>query len=114
MSRSVRWLLAGIFLVAVLGTILYRELLGPPDVVWRSEIRKGNQLIAEIEAFQRERGRLPAELSEITNYAAAQDRLSYLRCGETRYIVWFGTTLGESMTYDSQSRNWTDMNVVCP
>ena len=76
-------------------------------MVWCNEIREGNRLISDIEAFRRNPGHLPAELSEISNGVAEQERLFYQRCSQTPYIVWFGTTLGESMTYDSNSRNWS-------
>ena len=80
MSRSTKWLVAGLFLIAVFSSVLYSELLGPPGVVWRSEIRKGNRLIFEIEGFRQNRGRLPSDLSEINNGAAEQERFFYKRC----------------------------------
>ena len=113
MSQPARWLIGGGFLIAVFGAFLYRDVLGPPNVVWRDDIREGNRLISEIEAFDRNHGRLPSELSEVSSSAAERKRLLYERCSETHYIVWFGTTLGESMTYDSNSRNWAEVNEAC-
>jgi len=60
-TRSAKWILGGVLIIA-LGAFLFLEYLGPPNVIWRSEIRKGNRLISDIEAFQRVHGRLPAEL----------------------------------------------------
>ena len=112
-SRSAKWLLGGILLVVALGAFLFLEYLGPPNVIWRSEIRKGNRLISDIEAFHRVHGRLPAELSELSKGPTEQEKLFYQRCDETSYIVWFGTTLGESMTYHSKSRDWSEASDGC-
>jgi len=30
----------------------------------------------------------------------------YEKIGEAEYRVWFGTTLGESETYDSHTKSW--------
>ena len=112
-ARSVKWLFGGVLLVVVLGAVLFLEFLQPPNVVWHSEIREGNRLISDIEAFRRDHGRLPAELSEFSKGTAEQEKLFYQRCDETRYIVWFGTTLGESMTYHSRSRGWSEASGGC-
>jgi len=37
----------------------------------------------------------------------------YQACDNRRYLVWFGTTLGESMTYDSEVRSWDSLNLTC-
>jgi len=68
--------------------------------VWRSQIREGNQLIAQIDAFARSHGSVPSGLAEVGVQATAPDHFFYERCDKTHYILWFGTTLGESMTYD--------------
>jgi len=41
-----------------------------------------------------------------------RNRFFYETCGD-RYDLWFGTTLGRSMTYDSATRKWNSLNVVC-
>jgi hypothetical protein len=112
-ARSAKWLFGGTLLFVVLGAVLFLEFLGPPKVVWRSEIREGNRLISGIEAFQRAHGRLPAELSELNKDAVQQGKLFYQMCDETSYVVWFGTTLGESMTYHSKSRDWLEASGGC-
>ena len=112
-TRSAKWILGGVLLIIVLGAFLFLEYLGPPNVIWHSEIRKGNRLIYDIEAFQRVHGRLPAELSEVSKGPMEREKLFYQRCDETSYIVWFGTTLGESMTYHSKSRDWSEASDGC-
>jgi len=108
----VKWLLTGVLLIAVSGFVLYFKIFAPPEVVWSSEIRDGNRLISEIENFRRKRGQLPSELSEISN-PVEHEKLFYRRCSETSYIVWFGTTLGESVTFNSKSRDWKEVGNDC-
>jgi hypothetical protein len=31
----------------------------------------------------------------------------YKKESDTEYVVWFGTQLGESVTYDSETKEWT-------
>jgi len=112
-TRFSKWLLAGFLIAALLGLFLYLEFLGPPKVVCRGEIRDGNRLISEIEAFQRSHSRLPSQLSEVSSRAAEQQLLFYQKCSETKYVIWFGTTLGESITYHSDSRDWVETNGGC-
>jgi len=114
MSRSTKWVLGCALVIAILGTILYLEFLGPAEVVWRGQIRQGNHLIVQIESYRRTMGRLPSDLSDIGQSASESGPLYYKRCNDTKYILWFGTTLGESMTYDSQSRLWSESGGYCP
>jgi hypothetical protein len=63
----------------------------------------GNAIVSKIETFRRETGRLPNSLSEI----GVEERESgpdYCKTSRNGYIVWYGTTLGESDTYDSQTK----------
>ena len=71
-----------------------------------------NNAISKIEAFRKLTGRLPDSLSE----AGAQDDEScpcYCKTGDDSYLVWYGTTLGESDTYDSETRKWSPGNRAC-
>jgi hypothetical protein len=33
-------------------------------------------------------------------------KVFYRKIGDNEYYVWFGTTLGESETYDSRIKKW--------
>jgi len=59
-----------------------------------------------------QRKKLPASMQELGVGPPEADRFFYEKCSETRFIVWFGTRLGESMTYDSAANNW-QLNIVC-
>lgn len=67
----------------------------------------------KIEEFRKVKGPLPSSLSE----AGAQDDETcpcYCKTGDDSYLVWYGTSLGESDTYDSETKNWSAGNRACP
>ena len=66
----------------------------------------GNRLVAEVETFRKNNGRLPTSLSEIGHKDTEKGPLYYRKENESRYVIWFGTQLGESVTYDSQTQRW--------
>jgi hypothetical protein len=112
-SKITIWMcIIGVTLIGF-GFLGYREFFGPPDVVWRSQIRSGNQLISRVESFRKVHGHLPSAQSEIDLNVTEQSRILYKKCTDTRYVVWFGTELGESMSYDSGSGVWKPINVTC-
>jgi hypothetical protein len=114
LPRKARWILAGAaFVLAVIGAWLYFNLLGPARFVWRAEIREGNRLVSDIEKYRHDRNGLPSGLEDIGRASGEQGPFYYEKCSDDRYIVWFGTTLGESVTYDSISRDWTDVGGGC-
>jgi hypothetical protein len=80
---------------------------------WRPLKRvASNTAISEIEEFRKAKGRLPNSLTEV----GVEDDEScpcYCKTGDRSYIVWYGTTLGESDTYDSETRKWSDVGGVC-
>jgi len=68
----------------------------------------GNSVISKVEEYRRAQGRLPASLSE----AGIEEDKScpcYCKTGDNTYIVWYRTTLGRSDTYDSQTKNWSEV-----
>jgi len=113
LSKFKKWtFVVGAILVG-LGVFGYCEFFGPPEVVWRGEIRSGNKLVSRIESYRVAHGHLPSIQSELGADATEQDRIYYEKCSETRYVVWFGTELGESMSYDSGSGVWKPINIAC-
>jgi hypothetical protein len=85
----------------------------PDKIIWHSEINQGNEVVRKVELFRRTHGKLPSTIADLTVSNSLADRFYYQRCDENRYIVWFGTTLGESLTYDSGSRDWASINILC-
>ena len=101
------WILAGVF-----GCLVCFVFFAPDRVVYWREIRKGDELVERVEGFRAKRGRLPSaeELLIDDEYSM---RFWYLKCDDAHYIVGFGTTLGESMSYGSERRKWESVTRVC-
>lgn len=70
------------------------------------KIAKGNKAVAKIEKFRSEKGRLPDSLSEIGIVETESGPIYYQKKSESKYILWFGKELGESATYDSETKQW--------
>jgi hypothetical protein len=99
----VRAALAAVFVCALLaGGIWLRR----PALVfeWR-EFRTGNEIIFRVETFRKTNGKLPETLEEV-GIKALDPKVFYRKIGPLDYLVWFGTTLGESETYNSRSKKW--------
>ena len=73
----------------------------------KARIREGNEIVTKIESFRRDKGRLPDTLSEIGIKEKEEGSFYYEKKSEVKYVLWFGTTLGESVTYDSETRKWS-------
>ncbi len=71
-------------------------------------MEKGNKLIEKIELFKKENGKLPESLTELRIKEKEEGPLYYSKLDSIKYIVWFGTELGESKTYYSHSKKWED------
>jgi hypothetical protein len=70
-----------------------------------SDFRTGNEIVSRVEAFRaRHNGALPETLEQIG--ISDEDQVFYEKVDRHAYIVWFGTTLGESETYDSRTKKW--------
>lgn len=96
------------FLSIALLLTIFAALLFLFEPVWlfhHSDFKVGKQIISRVEAFRASHGHLPDNLKDV---GMTEDDLSvyYRKDGDTHYIIWFGTTLGESETYDSDTKRW--------
>jgi hypothetical protein len=76
--------------------------------VWlfhHSEFEVGNEIVSKIDAFQASHGYLPETLNEI-GIDDPDLKVFYRKVSNDEYWVWFGTTLGESETFNSRTRKW--------
>ncbi len=71
-------------------------------------IKKGNQVITKIEIYKKQNGVLPTSLSNIGIKEKEEGPLYYQKKDSIIYIVWFGTSEGESKTYYSDTKKWED------
>jgi hypothetical protein len=67
---------------------------------------QGNKIVAKIDAFNNKNKRLPNSLSEIGIEEKLEGPIYYQKVTDTKYVVWFGKELGESETFDSDTRQW--------
>jgi hypothetical protein len=67
----------------------------------------GAEAVSKIEDFKRVHGRIPNSLLEV---GVREDESGpyYCRTSDEDYIVWYGTTLGESVQYSSKTKYWRE------
>jgi hypothetical protein len=70
------------------------------------KLAKGNEAVAKIEKFRNEKGGLPDSLSETGIVETEEGPVYYRKESESKYILWFGKELGESVVYDSETKQW--------
>lgn len=102
----------GLVAIAAALTIGY-HLFAPDQQLYRAQFRAGNELVRKVESFRRARGLLPTVMSDLGESATTEFQLYYEKCSETHYIIWFGATLGESMTYASKLQAWEAASGGC-
>jgi len=72
--------------------------------------KQGNEIVKKIEYYKEKNNRLPNSLSEIGIQVIDESNppLYYDKRDSINYTVSFGTSLGESMFYYSDSKKWED------
>ena len=70
------------------------------------KLKQGNEVATKVEKFKSEKGRLPNSLTEIGIVETESGPIYYKKESETKYILWFGKELGESVVYDSDTKQW--------
>lgn len=70
------------------------------------KVTKGNEAVIKIEEFKNKNGRLPNSLSEVGIVETESGPIYYEKKNDSKYILWFGKELGESITYDSDTKQW--------
>ncbi len=91
------------FLTILLATVILFTALA---CNFDGKIAKGNEVVAKVENFRNEKGRLPNSLTEIGTVETESGPIYYEKKSESKYILWFGKELGESVTYDSDTKQW--------
>ena len=79
-----------------------------------SLIKTGNQLVTRIRTYKNVNGTLPATLKDIGIEETEEGPIYYRKENESKYILWFGDGLGESVTYDSESNKWRPVDIDGP
>lgn len=70
--------------------------------------KRGDLLIEKVEEFRYKNNRLPVSLNELGIEENIEGPLFYEKLDSTEnYLIWYGTILGESVTYDSSKKEWS-------
>jgi hypothetical protein len=72
-----------------------------------SERKASNEIVARVEQYKKSTGHLPDALSDI-GLKENESCPCYCKTSKDSYIVWYGTTLGESDTFNSRTMNWSE------
>jgi hypothetical protein len=72
----------------------------------KDKMKTGNEIVNKIENFKKDKGKLPETLSEIGIEEKEEGPIYYRKESETKFVLWFGTILGESVTYNSDTKEW--------
>ena len=91
-----------ILITVALGVIAF---LLVPDRAHRL-MRQAEPIQASLESYRQQYGHYPDSISQIGLVEREEGPLYYQRESESSYILWFGTTLGESVTFNSTDRRW--------
>lgn len=106
MSQILRRTLLGLIVLAALLLLAASFGLIPDRVAYRDRFAEGEEVIERIERYRQQHGRLPVSLREVGVEERLDSPVYYVRRDSGRYEVWFGTTLGESITYRSEKQAW--------
>ena len=68
----------------------------------------GEALAFRIDSFQTVEKRLPENLGELGIEEKMEGPLYYRKLSSENYWIYFGTTLGESIFFRSETREWRD------
>jgi hypothetical protein len=67
---------------------------------------QGNDLIEKIEDYKKKNGCLPERLGDIGVEEKMEGPFYYWKVDSVNYMIWYCTTVGESMTYYSDTKEW--------
>ena len=69
-------------------------------------IKQGDELVSKIEEYKEQKGYLPNSIEDVGIKETMEGPLFYVRMDSVNYMVYFGTSLGESMIYYSDTKEW--------
>ncbi len=69
-------------------------------------IRDGNKIVEKIENYKSINNELPSSLEDIGIKETMEGPFFYEKKDSIYYMIWFGTYVGESMYYYSDTKEW--------
>ena len=102
---STRVNVALVVALSMLTVCLFLWLSRPDWLFQRGNFKIGNEMVLKVEAFRKSTGHVPETLEEV-GIDNPDLNVFYKRIGGDEYCVWFGTSLGQSETFDSRTKKW--------
>ena len=81
--------------------------LSKSELLHFQQHKAGNEIVAKVEQFRQSSGHLPEDLSDI-GLKSSERCPCYCKTSNDSYMVWYGTALGESDTYNSRTKHWSE------
>ena len=69
-------------------------------------MKEGDELVLKIEKYKAHKGHLPKSIEDVGVKETMEGPLFYVRMDSVNYMVYFGTSLGESIIYYSDTKEW--------
>ena len=101
--KTIKRAFVAVSVIAILAIVVFYFLGNKRSQVLKAE---GNRLIGLVEEYRDSNGRLPENLGEIGVAESLEGPLYYQKLDSVNYLMWFGTDLGESITYSSVTKEW--------
>ncbi|UPT69047.1 MAG: hypothetical protein M0D57_10685 [Sphingobacteriales bacterium JAD_PAG50586_3] len=73
-----------------------------------SRIDEGNRMVDMVEQYKKQHHKLPESIADLGIREAIDGPTYYEKKDSVNYIIWFGTSLGESKIYYSSTKSWED------
>lgn len=67
---------------------------------------QADNVIERVEEFRKKYGKLPNRLGDLGIAEKLEGPIYYSRDSDSDYVVWYGQSLGESVTYYSKEKKW--------
>jgi hypothetical protein len=80
--------------------------LSKSELLHLAQRKASNEIVVKVEQFRKSSGHLPEGLSDI-GVKGNESCPCYCKTSNDSFMVWYGTTLGESDTYDSRTKQWS-------
>jgi hypothetical protein len=93
--------LLALLVVVVIGIIVWIRTPDPKQ-------RQGEHIQRLVEDFRQSQHRLPSSLNELGITDFEFGPIYYEVVDDRDYCLWYGTSLGESVSYNSTTRLWRD------
>ncbi|MEM7605871.1 MAG: hypothetical protein AAF411_10995 [Myxococcota bacterium] len=93
----------------VLVLMLYVFVEGLPNrLVYGRRYAAARQIIQKVDDYLEHHGGLPSSVTDVGLTTSETSPAYYRKLAEGHYQVWFGTSLGKSVVYDSQTGRWEE------